>query len=591
MAVTTPLARPAAATRGSRLRQWQRDLTGLAFLSPWILGFLLLTLFPMVQSLWIAFTSYDLLTPPKWVGLENFQRMATDPRFLKALSVTVRYVVLSVPLKLVTALAIAMLLAQKIRGIGLYRVIYYIPSLVGSSVAVAIMWRRIFSRDGLVNNLLRLVGIQGPDWIAHPSFALYTLAGLSAWQFGSSMVIFLAGLKQIPAELYEASAIDGAGRWQQFWRITIPMLSPVIFFNLVMQTIGAFQVFTQGFLITRGGLPGVPDPGAHGEGAGAAAHHRPGHLRDRGTGWLQEPRLLRAAVQGVRRRYAQRGAAGASGGLAVRIAIVTDEIDPDVEQAIACGLEWGIRDFEIRGVGPERVPDLDQEEVQRLETLRDRYGVAFTALSPGTFKCGVTDPRADADLQQRLPRTFDLAQRLGVTRVITFGFARQPGDPPDAWNRVVDYLARAAHLAEAWGVVLCLEPEAGFWCGSGARAAAAVRAVGSPALRVNWDPGNAAADGERAFPDGYEAVRGLVANVHIKDYRPAPGGGRGEWVAPGDGVIDWAGQFAALLADRPVEWVTVETHFHPRVAGSRLCVERVRRYLAQAQGERAGPPA
>ncbi|MFZ5826576.1 MAG: carbohydrate ABC transporter permease [Bacillota bacterium] len=253
MAETTPAVRSVLSARQVRVRYWQQELTGLAFVAPWVIGFLLLTLFPMAQSLWLAFTSYDLLTPPRWIGLANFQEMISDPRFHKALSVTLRYVVISVPLRLTVALAIAMLLAQKIRGVGLYRVIYYIPSLIGSSVAVAIMWRRIFAKEGLVNSFLGLFGIQGLDWITHPTFALYTLAGLSAWQFGSSMVIFLAGLKQVPAELYEASAVDGANRWQQFLRITLPMLSPVILFNLVMQTIQGFQVFTQGFLITRGG--------------------------------------------------------------------------------------------------------------------------------------------------------------------------------------------------------------------------------------------------------------------------------------------------------------------------------------------------
>lgn len=258
MAVTTPAKADVTAVstsvRGARSRQWRKDLVGFAFISPWIAGFLLLTLFPMTQSLWISFSAYDLLTPPRWIGLDNYREMLSDPRLLKAMTVTVRYVLIAVPLKLVAALAIAMLLSQKIRGIGLYRVVYYIPSLIGSSVAVAIMWRRIFAQEGLINQFLGLFGVQeAPDWIAHPSYALYTLAGLAAWQFGSSMVIFLAGLKQIPGELYEASAVDGASRWQQFVRVTIPMLSPVIFFNLVMQTINAFQVFTQGFLITGGG--------------------------------------------------------------------------------------------------------------------------------------------------------------------------------------------------------------------------------------------------------------------------------------------------------------------------------------------------
>ncbi|MGE5674212.1 MAG: carbohydrate ABC transporter permease [Mycobacterium leprae] len=246
-------ARQSPVARTHAMRRLKNDLAGFAFISPWLIGFLLLTLFPMLQSLWISFTNYDLLTPPTWAGLDNYRQMLTDPRLHKAIAVTLKYVVVSVPLKLAFALLIAMLLAQKIRGVGLYRVIYYVPSLIGASVAVAIMWRRLFSIDGAINQVLALVGIHGKEWIGSPTYALYTLAGLSAWTFGSSMVIFLAGLKQVPAELYEASAVDGANRWQQFWRITIPMLSPVIFFNLIMQTIGAFQVFTQGYLITQGG--------------------------------------------------------------------------------------------------------------------------------------------------------------------------------------------------------------------------------------------------------------------------------------------------------------------------------------------------
>ncbi len=243
-----PLAAPAA-----RSRQWRNDLAGLLFISPWLVGFLIFSLLPMLASLVLALTSYDLLTPPRFIGLENFRTMLSDPRFIKAVTVTLRYVLLSVPLKLGAALLVAMILAQKLRGVGVYRLVYYLPSLVGTSVAVAIMWRQLFAGDGLVNMFLRVFGIQGPDWIAHPAYALYTLALLSAWQFGSSMVIFLAGLKQIPAEFYEAAAVDGANKWQRTWAITLPLLTPVIFFNLIIQTINGFQVFTQAFLITNGG--------------------------------------------------------------------------------------------------------------------------------------------------------------------------------------------------------------------------------------------------------------------------------------------------------------------------------------------------
>ncbi len=242
-----------AVVQAARARRWRVALTGLAFTSPWLIGFLWFVLFPTLASLVLAFTSYDLLTPPRFVGLDNFRAMLSDARFLKAVTVTFKYVVISVPLKLLVALLVAMVLAQKIRGVGLYRLVYYLPSLVGSSVAVAIMWQKIFARDGLVNAFLQLFGVHGPNWIVHPSFALSTLTILSAWQFGSSMVIFLAGLKQIPAEFYEAAAVDGATGWQRSWHVTLPLLSPVLFFNLVIQTIHAFQVFTQAFLITNGG--------------------------------------------------------------------------------------------------------------------------------------------------------------------------------------------------------------------------------------------------------------------------------------------------------------------------------------------------
>ncbi|HZG58427.1 sugar ABC transporter permease [Paenibacillus sp.] len=232
----------------------KRNLTAYLFLSPWLIGLFAFTLGPMLSSLYFSFTSFDLFSSASWVGAQNFQDIfLRDDRFVKALRATFVFVAVSVPLKLLFALAVAMLLNRAIRGIGLYRTVYYLPSLVGGSVAVAIMWRQIFGADGLINKLLGLAGYEGVSWISHPAYAIYTLCLLAIWQFGSSMVIFLAGLKQIPEHLYEASAIDGAGKAQQFFTITAPMLSPVVFFNLVMQTIGGFMVFTQGFIVTKGG--------------------------------------------------------------------------------------------------------------------------------------------------------------------------------------------------------------------------------------------------------------------------------------------------------------------------------------------------
>jgi len=227
---------------------------GYLFLAPWLFGFFVLTAGPMATSLYLSFTSFDLLQPPRWIGLANYQRMfGDDPRFVAALWVTIRYVILSVPLKLAFALALAMLLDRGLRGLAFYRSVLYLPSLLGGSVAIAVLWKQIFGYDGLINTALYdLFGIDGPSWISNPDYALETLVALRVWQFGSPMVIFLAGLRQIPTELYEAAAIDGAGPWRQFWRVTLPLLAPVVFFNLVLQTIDAFKAFTPAFIISAG---------------------------------------------------------------------------------------------------------------------------------------------------------------------------------------------------------------------------------------------------------------------------------------------------------------------------------------------------
>jgi multiple sugar transport system permease protein len=224
------------------------------FLIPWLLGFSILTLYPMLQSLYFTFTNYDMIHAPKWIGLGNYHTLfAGDDRYLNSLSVTFRFVFISVPLKLVFALLVAVLMNQKLKGIPVYRTIYYIPTLLGGSVAIAVLWRRLFAGDGVINSiLLNLLGIQAPAWIANPKYALSTLIILSVWQFGSPMIIFLAGLKQIPGEYYEAASVDGASKLRQFFSITIPSLSPIIFFNLIMQMISAFQSFTQAFIISGG---------------------------------------------------------------------------------------------------------------------------------------------------------------------------------------------------------------------------------------------------------------------------------------------------------------------------------------------------
>jgi len=224
----------------------------LFFLAPWFVGLVLVTAGPMGASLYLSFTDYDLLSPPEWVGLDNFARMFADPRFLSSLGVTFTYVLVSVPLQLAAALGLALVLDKGLRGLALYRSVYYLPSLLGGSVAIAILWRQIFGADGLVNQVLGLFGASGPGWVSHPDYALGTLMALNVWTFGAPMVIFLAGLRQIPQMYYEAAAIDGAGRWRQFRSITLPLLTPIVFFNLVLQLIEAFQSFTRAFVVSGG---------------------------------------------------------------------------------------------------------------------------------------------------------------------------------------------------------------------------------------------------------------------------------------------------------------------------------------------------
>ncbi|NOV02245.1 carbohydrate ABC transporter permease [Paenibacillus planticolens] len=231
----------------------RQNRTAYLFLLPWLVGFFCLTLGPMLGSLYLSFTKFNLLNSPRWLGLDNYVQIFTeDESFLHSMGLTFQYALLSVPLRLIFALLVALALNKGIRALGVYRTVYYIPSLLGGSVAIAIVWRKIFDGDGLFNQFLSWFGIKGPAWVAHPDTILYTIITLSVWQFGSAMVIFLAGLKQVPADLYEASQVDGAGKVRQFFQITLPLLSPVIFFNLVMSIINSFQVFTPGYVIGDG---------------------------------------------------------------------------------------------------------------------------------------------------------------------------------------------------------------------------------------------------------------------------------------------------------------------------------------------------
>lgn len=231
----------------------RRNLPGYTFLLPWLVGFLLLAIGPILASLYLSFTRYNVINPPRWIGLDNYAYMFTmDHRFRKALSVTFTFVAISVPAKLCFALAVAMVLDKGIRAIGLYRALFYLPSILGGSIAVAILWRQLFNYDGVINSLLRGVGLDGPYWLADPNYSLWTLIVLAVWQFGSPMLIFLAGLRAIPQDLYEAAEIDAAGPARKFFAITIPLLAPVIFFNLVLQMIEAFKSFSGAFIISGG---------------------------------------------------------------------------------------------------------------------------------------------------------------------------------------------------------------------------------------------------------------------------------------------------------------------------------------------------
>ncbi|MEU1852215.1 sugar ABC transporter permease [Streptomyces sp. NPDC019990] len=240
----TPRSAPAPGKRPRR----EREGAAWVFLSPWVLGAIVLTLLPMAVSLYLSFTDYDLFTPPKWVGLRNYTQMFTeDPRYWRSVVTTLTYVVVAVPLQLALALVVALALKGMRRGKAFYRSAFYAPSLLGASMSIALVWRAVFNDGGTVDNLFGTGG-----WVNKPGWALLAVALLTVWQFGAPMVIFLAGLQQIPAELYEAAAVDGAGQWRQFLSVTVPMLSPVLFFNLVLQTIQAFQVFTPAFAVSAG---------------------------------------------------------------------------------------------------------------------------------------------------------------------------------------------------------------------------------------------------------------------------------------------------------------------------------------------------
>ncbi|MCR5671008.1 MAG: sugar ABC transporter permease [Butyrivibrio sp.] len=231
----------------------KESTTGFVFAFPFIVGFLLFLIVPMLISLYYSFCDYNILSPAKFTGLDNYIKMFGDETFLHSLKATFYFAFVSVPLKLIFALIVALILEKNSKMSGFYRAAYYLPSIIGGSVAVAVLWKRMFAVDGTINTLLKFVGVDcHKAWLGDTKTAIWTLIILTVWQFGSSMLVFLASLKQIPAELYEAAKVDGSNKVFTFFSITLPLLTPTIFFNLVMQMINGFLAFTQSLIITQG---------------------------------------------------------------------------------------------------------------------------------------------------------------------------------------------------------------------------------------------------------------------------------------------------------------------------------------------------
>lgn len=231
----------------------KKNLTGYLFISPWLIGFVVFTAGPFFASMWLSLNHWDLFNPPKWVGLGNFRWLFfEEPLFRVSLFNTAYYVLFHVPGIQVIALGLALLLNQKLRGIAIYRTIFYLPS-VTAGVATAFLWAILLTNDGLINTFLSLFGIKGPAWLNNLTWAMPALVLMSFWSPGGAMIIYLAGLQGVPQHLYEAAEVDGANFWSKFWNVTIPLLTPTIFYNLVMGIIGSFQVFTAAFIMTGGG--------------------------------------------------------------------------------------------------------------------------------------------------------------------------------------------------------------------------------------------------------------------------------------------------------------------------------------------------
>ena len=246
-----------ASRPAQRLGSWldREGVAGYVLIAPFIIGLVAFTVIPFFTSLYLAFTQYNVLTPAKWIGLDNFKKMFfEDKLFWKSFWITFKFAIIQVPLKLTISLLVALALSRQTRLTAFYRGAFYIPSLMGGSVAVALLWKQLWAYKGVINSLLKAVGLPGNiKWLSDPNTALGVLIGLGLWQFGSSMLIFLAAIKNIPASYHEAAIVDGAGPVKCFFKITLPMLTPIFLFNLINQTIGAFQAFNSSYLITQGG--------------------------------------------------------------------------------------------------------------------------------------------------------------------------------------------------------------------------------------------------------------------------------------------------------------------------------------------------
>lgn len=234
-------------------RFWNRN-KGFLFIMFWLGGYLVFRFYPFLSSLYYSFTDFDLFKQGiSFIGFDNYKEIFTTQKTMDSLGRTFTYAFTTVPLKLIFALFIAYILNYKIKGVNLFRTAYYIPSILGGSVAIAVLWKALFRDEGLINAFLGIFNIQGPSWLSNPSYALFIISLLRVWQFGSAMVLFLAALKGVPVDLYEAATIDGASKSKQFFSITLPLITPVVFYNLITQLVQAFQEFNGPFIITQGG--------------------------------------------------------------------------------------------------------------------------------------------------------------------------------------------------------------------------------------------------------------------------------------------------------------------------------------------------